>query len=350
MNFNDQDFKKAGVIFLMIILGVLTFFLLKSVLLPIVGGLLLAYIFSPLYRKMLLGIKNRTLTAFVVSILVIIILVLPLWFVIPIMLQQVFDIFALSQTLSFQEVATTLFPTANSQFAAQFSITLTNFINQISSGILKSLTSFFLDLPTITIKLFIVFFVFFYSLRDGNVLKEFVANISPFNKTKEKILVSQFKNITDSVVYGQIIVGLVQGGLAGLGFLIFGIDNALVLTTLAIFFSILPIVGPFIIWIPVAIFLISSGQVGTGIAYLLYNLLIVSTFDNFLRIYFVARRTDISPAIIFVSMIGGFTVFGIIGLILGPLIAAYFVLFLQAYRDRTIMHLFHTPEEQAQSK
>ncbi|MEK6889602.1 MAG: AI-2E family transporter [Nanoarchaeota archaeon] len=350
MNFNDQDFKKAGVIFLMIILGVLTFFLLKSVLLPIVGGLLLAYIFSPLYRKMLLGIKNRTLTAFVVSILVIIILVLPLWFVIPIMLQQVFDIFALSQTLSFQEVATTLFPTANSQFAAQFSITLTNFINQISSGILKSLTSFFLDLPTITIKLFIVFFVFFYALRDGNVLKEFVANISPFNKTKEKILVSQFKNITDSVVYGQIIVGLVQGGLAGLGFLIFGIDNALVLTTLAIFFSILPIVGPFIIWIPVAIFLISSGQVGTGIAYLLYNLLIVSTFDNFLRIYFVARRTDISPAIIFVSMIGGFTVFGIIGLILGPLIAAYFVLFLQAYRDRTIMHLFHTPEEQAQSK
>ncbi|MDO8563521.1 MAG: AI-2E family transporter [Nanoarchaeota archaeon] len=350
MNFNDQDFKKAGVIFLMIILGVLTFFLLKSVLLPIVGGLLLAYIFSPLYRKMLLGIKNRTLTAFVVSILVIIIIVLPLWFVIPIMLQQVFDIFALSQTLSFQEVATTLFPTANSQFAAQFSITLTNFINQLSSGILKSLTSFFLDLPTITIKLFIVFFVFFYALRDGNVLKEFVANISPFNKTKEKILVSQFKNITDSVVYGQIIVGLVQGGLAGLGFLIFGIDNALVLTTLAIFFSILPIVGPFIIWIPVAIFLISSGQVGTGIAYLLYNLLIVSTFDNFLRTYFVARRTDISPAIIFVSMIGGFTVFGIIGLILGPLIAAYFVLFLQAYRDRTIMHLFHTPEEQAQSK
>lgn len=344
MNFDDKDFKKAGVIFLIILLGILTFFLLKSVLLSIVGGLLLAYIFSPLYRRLLIPIRNRTLTAFLVSLLIIFLIIIPLWFVIPIMLQQVFDIFALSQTLSFQKVATALFPTANSQFAAQFSITLTNFINQISSGILKSLTSFFLDLPQITIQLFIVFFVFFYALRDGDLLKEFVSRISPFNKVKEKILVSQFKNITDSVVYGQIIVGLVQGGLAGLGFLIFGIDNALVLTTLAIFFSILPIVGPFIIWIPVAIFLISSGQVGTGIAYLIYNLLIVSTFDNFLRTYFVSRRTDISPAIIFVSMIGGFTIFGILGLILGPLIAAYFVLFLQAYRDRTISHLFSVEE------
>ncbi len=344
MNFDDKDFKKAGVIFLIAVLGVLTFFLIKSVLLSIIGGLLLAYIFSPLYKKLLVPLKNRTLTAFLVSILIIILIVIPLWFVIPIMLQQVFDLFAFSQTLSFQKVATALFPTANSQFAAQFSITLTNFINQISSGILKSLTSFFLDLPQITIQLFIVFFVFFYALRDGDLLKEFVSNISPFNKVKEKILVSQFKNITDSVVYGQIIVGLVQGGLAGLGFLIFGIDNALVLTTLAIFFSILPIVGPFIIWIPVSIFLISSGQVGTGIAYLIYNLLIVSTFDNFLRTYFVSRRTDISPAIVFVSMIGGFSIFGILGLILGPLIAAYFVLFLQAYRDRTISHLFSSEE------
>lgn len=340
MNFSEEDLKKAGVIFLIILLAVLTFFLIKSVLLAIIGGLLLAYIFLPLYRRILKRVKNRTLTAFLVSIIVILIIIIPLWFVIPIMLQQVFDIFAASQTISYQKIATVLFPTATSQFAAQFSITLSNFVNQISSGALKSLTSFFLDLPTITLQLFVVFFIFFYTLRDGESLKEFASKISPFNKNKEKILITQFKNITDSVVYGQIIVGLVQGGLAGLGFLIFGIDNALVLTTLAIFFSILPIVGPFLIWIPVAIFLLSSGQIGTGIAYLLYNIIIVTSFDHFLRTYLVARKTDISPAIILVSMIGGFTVFGILGLILGPLIAAYFILFLQAYRDRTITNLF----------
>ena len=67
--------------------------------------------------------------------------------------------------------------------------------------------------------------------------------------------------------------------------------------------------------------------------------------DNILRTYLVSRKTNISPAVILVAMVGGFFIFGILGLLLGPLIAAYFILFLQAYRDKTLSHLFPAGEE-----
>lgn len=344
MNFGDHDVKKVAVILMICLLTILVYFLVKPVLLSIIAGLLLAYIFTPLYHKVTSLARNKTFSAFIVSFIVVILILVPLWFIVPIMLQQVFDIFSISQTIDFQNLAAKVFPTASAQLVTQMGITIDNFVNQISNGTLQTLTNFFLDLPTISLHLFIVFFVFFYSLRDGDKLKKFVSEISPFSKLKEKILVQQFKNITDSVVYGQIVVGLVQGGLAGLGFLIFGINNALVLTVLAIFFSILPIVGPFIIWIPVAIFLFTSGQTNIAIGYLLYNLIIVSTVDNILRTYLISRKTDISPAVILVAMVGGFFIFGILGLLLGPLIAAYFILFLQAYKDKTLSHLFPTTE------
>lgn len=344
MNFDDHDIKKVVIILVMLVLAVLMFFLIKPVLLSVIAGLLLTYIFTPLYKKIVSPVKSKTIAALIVSVIVIIIIVLPLWFITPIMLQQVFDLFAASQGIEFTKVISAVFPTSTPQFVAQMSITMTNFVGQVSSSVLKSLTSFFLDLPILTLHIFIVFFVFFYGLRDGDKFNAFMADLSPFNKSKEKILVQQFKSITDTVVYGQIIVGLVQGGLAGLGFLLFGIDNALVLTTLAIFFSILPIVGPFLIWIPVAIYLFTDVGFGIGMGYLLYNLLIVSTVDNFLRTYLVSRKTDISPAIILVAMIGGLFIFGILGLVLGPLIAAYFILVLQAYREKTLSHLFHSEE------
>ncbi len=348
MQLNENDIKKFSVIAIIIFLGVLVFFLLKPVLLSIIAGLILAYIFTPLFKRVQRPVTNKSVAAFFVSLLIILLIVIPLWFIVPLMLKQVFDIFTFSQKISFQGIVTNLLPTASDQLVSQMSITLDNFVGTISKGALEVLTSFFLDLPRITLHLFIVFFVFFYSLRDGDRLASFVSAVSPFSKTKEKLFVSQFKNITDSVMYGQIIVGLVQGSLAGLGFLIFGIHNALVLTVVAIFLSILPIIGPFVLWIPIVVYLFSTGQTGIAIGYLLYNVIVVSAMDNILRTYLVSRKTDISPAIILVAMIGGFFIFGVLGLLLGPLIAAYFILFLQAYKDKTLSHLFPAGEHNQQ--
>jgi predicted PurR-regulated permease PerM len=212
------------------------------------------------------------------------------------------------------------------------------------------LNKVFLELPTISLHLFIIFFVFFFALRDGERLREFASQLSPFSRAHERILVQQFKDITDSVVYGQLIVGLVQGGLAGIGFLLFGVKNALVLTVLAIFLSILPIVGPFILWVPIGIFMLATGETGKGIWFILYNAIIVSLVDNFLRTYLISRKTDISPAVILVAMVGGFFFLGVVGLLLGPLIVSYFLTFLKTYRDRTFYDLIADKEHHHEKK
>jgi len=99
-------------------------------------------------------------------------------------------------------------------------------------------------------------------------------------------------------------------------------------------------VGPSIIWIPITIYLFSTQSAGLAVGFLLYNLFIVSTIDNVIRSYIISRRTKLSPAIILVGMLGGIFVFGILGLIIGPLLLAYLVTLLESFKDKTIYSLF----------
>lgn len=336
MELNAQELRKFSLWFVILALGVLVFILIRPVVVSIIGGLVLAYVFNPAYKKLLAKTNRKNLSAFLISLLIILMILIPLWFLVPLMLQQVFNLFTLTQNINIAEIVSTLFPTASVQFSTQMTVALTSFIGKIVSLALEYLNSLFLDIPIVSLHLVIVFFVFFYGLRDYDKLTNFISDLSPFSKAKEKEIVTQFENITDSVVYGQIIVGIVQGALAGLGFLIFGVKNVIVLTVLAMLISILPILGPFLIWIPIALYFFISGQTGIGIGYLIYNLAIVSTVDNILRTYLLSRKSNLSPAVALIAMIGGFLIFGVIGFLLGPLVVAYFIMFLQSYREKRI--------------
>ena len=103
-------------------------------------------------------------------------------------------------------------------------------------------------------------------------------------------------------------------------------------------------VGPWFVWIPVTLVLIIGGNVGIAIGFAVYCALFVSTIDNILRPYIVSRKTGTSPVIVLIGMIGGLFVFNILGLILGPLILSYLILFLRAYKDGTISELFSSSE------
>ncbi len=336
----DKDIKKFSIAILILLLGVLAFLIVKPIILSIIGGLLLAYIFMPIFRRINKSINNRTFSAIVVSIIGIVIIFIPLWFIIPTLMQEVFEIFQLSQKLNIYGFIQTIFPNATDQVISQMSITLNSFVSKISSGILDSLVSFLLDLPTVLLHLAVIAFVFFFSLRDADKLKDFMSGLSPLKKDQEAILVKKFRDITDSIIYGQVIVGIVQGILAGVGLIIFKVPNAFVLSALAVVASIIPNLGPAIIWVPVAVYLIAFGNPVAAVAYLVYNILIVSFADNLLRVYIISKKTDLPAGIVFVSMIGGLFVFGILGLILGPLIIAYFLTFLQAYKAKTLSSMF----------
>lgn len=340
MNLGEKDIKRISTLLLIGILAVLAFFVVRPILIATLTGLILAYIFTPVYRRVSLFIKNRTLAAWTVSIVIVIIIFLPLWFILPIVMQQAYNLFSYYQTLDVNMVVKSLFPTASEQLVTQMELTLKNMIGTITLAFSKTIMDFILNVPYLLIDLFIIAFVFFYALRDSDKLIVFFKAISPLSEPNEKLLIRQFKDMTDAVIYGQIIVGIVQGLFAGIGFALFGIQNSMILTLLAILFSLIPFIGPWIIWGPVNIYLFASGNISLAIAYLLYNLLIVSVVDNIIRSYLIARKTKISPAIVIVGMIGGVFVFNLLGLIIGPLILAYLVSLLESFKNHSVYNLF----------
>lgn len=340
MDFTEKDFKKFLILGIFLVMAILVFMIVRPLVISIISGLILAYLFTPLYKFILKRVRSKNLAATLVCVVALTIVAVPLWFIIPLIIQQMFEVFRYTQALDIQHVINTLFPASSDSFKTQISANLNGIVSKITSAGINSLSDFIFNLPTFVIGLFVSAFVFFFSMRDSKELGEFVSAVSPINKSKEKVLVDQFTGVTDSILYGYIIVGVIQGLLAGLGFFIFGVDNALVLTILAVLLSIIPFTGAFFIWLPVSIYMFATANPTIALIFFLYNVLFVSTIDNFLRAYIVSKKTDLSQAIVIIGMIGGLFVYGILGIVIGPLILAYLITFLKAYREKSLYSLF----------
>lgn len=345
---NEKELRKIILLIVLLTLAVLTFIILRPIMMSICAGLLLAYIFYPLQKQLVKLVKRPGIAALIVCFLVILLIIVPLWFLVPPIMQQVFDTFQYSQQVNVQAFVKSILPTASDQFVSQIVTTANAGISKGASAVLNFLVDFLLDFPTYTLHFVLLAFVFFYALKDQEKLKEFGAQISPFNKSQNKALVKQFRDMTDSIIYGHILVGIYQGIAAGIGLLIFGVPKSLILTIIAMIFSVLPIVGPAIVYVPATFYIMSTAGLVPALIYLAYNLIVVSSFDNLIRAHLVARRTDISQVFIVVGMIGGLIVFGILGLVIGPLIIGYFLAILKAYRDKTLVGMFNPNEEKKQ--
>ncbi len=341
MEITEKDIKRLSVLFIIIGLIVISYFLIRPILFAIIGGLLLAYIFMPLFKFVNRKIHYRWISAAIVSLFVIFIIVVVLWFILPLLAEQIFQIFRAFQNFDIQKSLEKILPSGSEQFTTQLTVTINGLISKAASGLLNTLVNSFFDAPKFILNIFVIALVFFYALRDFDKLEEFVSGLSPLAKNKERILVRQFREITDSIIYGQVFVGVIQGILAGIGFFVLGVPNTIALTALAILFSIIPFVGAFIIWVPVAGYVFLNYSLITTILFVLYNLTIVSTLDNFLRAYIVSKNSSTSTITILIGMIGGIFIFGVIGLILGPLILVYLITFLKAYKEKTLSNLFN---------
>jgi len=342
MPFKEQSLKRYSAILIIILLAVLAFIIVRPILLSIAGGLILAYIFYPVYKFIYALFKEKNTAALAVCVLIVVAIFIPLWFLIPIAIRQIFDMFAFIQGLDVTSFVRTVFPTSSKQLQIDISTTIITFIGKVTTSSLTGLTSLLLDLPNVLLNLAVIIFVFFFAMRDADKLGIYIKELSPLKKEKGAIIAQQFRRITNSVIYGNFIIGIVQGVAMGIGLLIFGVPRALLLTLFATLAAILPIFGPWLVWIPVAVYLFSVGKIGIAIGFALYSILIVSTIDNFLRPYLVARKTKSPSVVVLVGMLGGLMVFGILGLVIGPLVLEYVVMFLDAYRSKTLADIFES--------
>jgi len=337
----DIYFKRIMTFVILVVLVGLSFLLLQPILLAIIVGIILAFIFTPVYNWVYKKIKLKNVSAGLICILLIILIVLPLWFLTPIAIDQSFKVYLSVQKIDFVTPLKTIFPSlfVSDEFSAEIGGILSSFVTQTSNSLINYFSDLILNFPTLMLKLFVVLFTFYFVLRDQRKLLDYIKSLLPFGKEVQKKLFDYSKGITVSVIYGQVIVGIIQGFVLGIGLFIFGIPNALLLTLFAALAAMFPIIGTFVVWLPLVIYLFIAGSTFPAVGILIFGLL-SSSIDNLLRPLIVARRTSIHSSIILVGMVGGFFLFGILGLILGPLILSYLLVILELYRNKKSPELF----------
>jgi len=311
----------------------------------------LAYIFYPLYSFLNKKIKKRNLSAILISTFVVIILVFPLFLAVNIASKETYTLYLMSKqrivtgdlfNMNCEESTSSLCTLSSSLKGIlsdpQTSYYLTSGIQKISSFFIDSIGGFVLKIPVIFLNFFIMVFITFFLLRDGKQIVAKLKKLLPLEKPYQKHIVKKVEEVTSAVIFGHIIVAMIQGALGGIGFFIFGVTSPLLWGIMMFFAALIPFVGTPLIWLPAAIFKILSGmsnnQTGTtiqGILLVLYGMFIVGTIDNILKPKIIGKKADVHPILVLLGVLGGLKMFGIIGIIAGPIILAVFMTFVRIY-------------------
>ncbi len=338
---NNITIKKAVLFVAILFIFLLAFLILKNILIAIAVALLLAYIFHPLFKKIKIYAKNSSLSAALMILIIVIIIAIPIVLLAPIAIRQVFGAYVYLQKVDFAQAFVNLFPNLiDGELANVLSANINNVIGKFFTYFLNSFTDLIVNAPNLLLQFAVFLFTFFFAVRDGDKLKQYAYNLSPFSESTEKKFLLEFRHITDAVIYGQVLIGIVQGLALGVGLFILGVPNALVLTILATVVSIIPVLGSWLVWLPVGALLILTGNVFSGGAILLYGMFFVSVIDNILRPVFLSRHSNLPIVVSVIGTIGGLYYFGIIGLVLGPLILAYVLILIDFYKQGKLDELF----------
>ena len=334
---DENYFKRVVTIVMLSVLIVLTFFLLRPLLLAIAFGMILTFIFSPVYDWLNKKINSKNLSGILICIFILLLIILPIWFFTPIMIDQSLKVYYSVQEVDFVTPLKSIFPSvfASEQFSNEIGQITYSFVSKVVNSIVSYFSNLILDFPILLLQLLISFFIMFFILKDKDKFLDYIRSLLPFSKEVEAKLFKQTQGITISVLYGQGVLGIVQGIIAGLGFFIFGVPNTLFLTLLACLAGVLPMIGTTIVWIPVAIYLFIQGSIISGLGVAVFGS-IAMFLDNVIKPIFVAHRTNLPSSMVLIGMIGGYFLLGILGFIIGPLILAYLLILLEIYRNRKV--------------
>jgi predicted PurR-regulated permease PerM len=337
--------KKIAIILFIAILITLSVLVLKNILIPIIFGLIAAYLFYPAYKKINTHIKNKDFSIIILIFLIIVIIAIPLWIMTPLLIKQTFTAYSYFQKISFVNLLDTIFPSSfNQDYISSVSGYIDGLIATLFNSLLSQLSKLVTNIPDVLLKFSVIVVVFYFATRDSELFKEYFLKLSPFSESVEKRFFKEFKNITDAIVYGQFLIGVLQGLLMGLGLFIFGINNAVILTFVSIILGIIPLIGASLVWFPISIYLILTGSTFTGIGLFVYGFIFVSMTDNLLKPYFVSKNSQLPLSVALIGTIGGIYGFGVIGLILGPLILAYSLMIIDFYKEGKLGEIFKQKE------
>jgi predicted PurR-regulated permease PerM len=181
------------------------------------------------------------------------------------------------------------------------------------------------DTLRVTVFFFLMLYLLFFFLRDGRTMLDGLVSALPLGDARERHLLKRFAEVSRATIKGTLVVGIVQGAIGGTAFALLGIGAPVLWGVTMAFLSILPAVGTALVWAPAAIILAFSGRIISAIVLVLIGVFVIGLVDNLLRPLLVGRDTRMPDYLILLSTLGGLAGFGLAGIIIGPIIAAFFL-------------------------
>ncbi len=311
--------EKHSLYFLFALIGatlILSFFIFRPFLYALILALVCAVIFQPLHKKILtLARGNKGLAAFLTVISILILIITPL----VVLGMQVFK--EASQLYSFlvSEGGAGAFDTFKGLVPEGFSLDIATYVRQGTGWLVEHLSFIFSSVIKIIIDLFIFMIALYYFLKDGARLKDTVIVWSPLKDSNDEIVLRKLSRAVDSVVKGKLLIALVQAALTAVGFLIFGVPNALFWGTVTAVAALIPAIGTAFVFVPAIIFLFAQGAATAAAGLVIWGAVIVGGADNVLGPKIMGRGLQLHSFVILLSVLGGIAFFGPMGFILGPL-------------------------------
>ena len=210
------------------------------------------------------------------------------------------------------------------------------FFKGASGGILSTLNGLVGDIFSFIFNLIIMLIVAFSFLTKGDILKEYIFELSPLPKDQEETILSKFNQMNYVTLICNGVGGVIQGGVAGVAFFFVGIQSVFLWTVVMILLAFVPLVGISVVTIPASLYLILTGKVTSGIILFLFTTTVAVIVENWFKPKFIGDRIQIDSSFVLLTIIGGMSVFGMGGIFYGPIVGILFLTFVDIYHTHYV--------------
>ena len=332
-----MNLQNTAFIVLLVAVTLAFFGLLADFAQPIFWAATLTVIFHPVHTRLLVLLRQRQTAAALLTLLVICItVIIPMWFIASSVASEAAGLYSKVESGEINIDAVVEWSRANFPAVVELlnkaGITVEEIKGGISSAAIKG--SQFIGSLAITagqnavrfsVMFFLMLYILYFFLRDGDELIEQLVHALPLGDERERALLSKFAEVSRATVKGTLIIGIVQGTLGGIIFWAVGIEAAVFWGSVMVIMSLLPVVGASLIWAPAAIGMAINGEYVSAGVLLVFGVLVIGLIDNLLRPILIGRDTRMPDYLVLLSTLGGLTVFGVSGFVIGPVIAAMFL-------------------------
>jgi len=328
-----QKYSKHSLTILFLIIIAISSYILFSFVTAIISAAVIAYVFYPVFKKINAYIKNRGLCAFIMVMMVILLVVIPLFLIINAVIIEASNFYIVAKNFDITAISE-----AASKISGEYvhlSAYAKDLLNMIVSFLVKSASDFLISLPQKIVLLFITLFLMYYFFKDGERIVSFFEKTFNIHNDHKKQLLDEFNKVINATVYGILVSSVIQGLVGALGLFVFDVPSPIIWGSIMIFIAMIPFIGTWMIWVPAALFKLLNGEIFNGVGLLIYGAIIVSFIDNFLRPKLMSKKSELHPVLVILGVFGGLKAFGIMGLMIGPLLLGVLYIIYKFYMEKT---------------